>query len=60
MSNQNTCDCKNCQVVERTKRGVLACSRPAGPGIDDDIVEVWNSTLKDFPCLKKKKKEDSG
>lgn len=42
--------CPECQVVESTKRIILATSAPAGPGITDREREMWNKVLLDNRC----------
>ncbi len=49
-----TCKCKNCIHVQKQKQTALSATRPAGKGINDDIVFMWNETLRLFPCLNKK------
>jgi hypothetical protein len=46
------CDCKQCAHLEKMKRLVLGACRPAGKGIDDHIVFMWNETVKNYKCLK--------
>jgi hypothetical protein len=38
-------------MVETTKRLVLAQSAPAGPGIKQGEVDMWNKCLEENPCL---------
>jgi hypothetical protein len=42
--------CLPCLTVEATKRIVLASVRPAGPGIVQSDVDMWNKVLADNPC----------
>lgn len=43
--------CQNCLHVHRQARRVLSSTRPAGKGVTDDMVQLWNDTLIEFPCL---------
>ena len=42
--------CFACRVIESTKRIVSAECRPAGPGVDDLTVKMWNRVLEANPC----------
>lgn len=42
--------CNACRLVESTKSLVLVMARPAGPGIQDSDVRMWNKILEDNPC----------
>lgn len=50
MQTQRCGRCSACETVEMTKGAVLAECRPAGPGVDDRTVEMWNKVLADNPC----------
>lgn len=56
----NRCgECDNCEKVERTKRRVLAVANPPFSHATDGAVDLWNQTLKDFPCQKETNAEAS-
>jgi hypothetical protein len=44
-------ECEHCKHVETTKSLILADSAPAGPGLGDSHVRMWNKILLDNPCL---------
>jgi len=43
--------CENCLKVEKVKQHVLAIASHPTQHVDDDIVKIWNDSLKDWPCL---------
>jgi len=55
-----TC-CPNCVEVERTRQIVLrsiASAQQRGLAIGDDAANVWNSTLRNYPCTAQVKSEN--
>jgi hypothetical protein len=46
----NQCNCRNCRYVERQRSNILRAVRPAGKGISDDMVAIWNDALENYPC----------
>ena len=51
MSNYLNCGCKNCRHVNKQKMIMLKSVRPAGKGISQDMVDLYNFALNNFPCL---------
>jgi len=48
------CKCKNCVHVRKQQATALRATNQAATrrmAVSDDVVELWNETLKDFPCL---------
>jgi len=45
-----TCGCKACRLVVLTRKNLLRAQRPAGKGISDDMVSVWNQVLAEHRC----------
>lgn len=43
-------ECPACRYVKSTGTIVISHSRPAGDGITDADVEMWNTTLRNNPC----------
>lgn len=46
----NRCNCRNCRYVEKQRSNILRAVRPAGKGISDDMVAIWNDALENYPC----------
>lgn len=47
--NLSTCTCRNCTHVRKQQQRAL---RATNMGRGSTIVDVWNATLKSFPCLR--------
>jgi len=43
------CDCVRCRRLVRTRHLILGAQRPAGQGITDGMVSMWNEILA-TPC----------
>ena len=55
-----TC-CPNCVQVARTRRALLqsfARAQQTGQTLGDDAANIWNSTLRDYPCTTHVKSEN--
>ena len=46
--------CINCQKIEKVKISVLRCCNPPFSHADNDVIEVWNDSLKRYPCMENK------
>lgn len=44
------CKCKQCLHVAKMQRTILSATRPPGKGITDDMVSMWNETLRNHRC----------
>ncbi len=42
--------CRNCQYIARQRHRMLAAQRPWGKGITQDMVDLWNDAMTNFPC----------
>lgn len=45
------CTCTRCRMLIKTRQHILSAQRPAGKGITDDMVSMWNQIL-GSPCEK--------
>jgi len=43
--------CDNCLKIDKIKVSILRCCNPPFTHADQDIIDVWNDQLKEFPCL---------
>lgn len=48
--------CDNCLALDKVRQRVLACCNPPFSHADDDVVDVWNDSLKRYPCTHGKEK----
>ena len=44
--------CENCIKIEKLRKSVLANCNPPFAHADDDVVQIWNDALLDWPCTR--------
>lgn len=45
--------CENCLKVLEARQAVLKAVNPPFSHADDDVIQVWNDTLQDYPCTER-------